>query len=68
LAVSHTDSDGETIQRLLPEAKVVKAFNIVGNPHMVHLEFEWYPPTMFIYGNNEQAKKIVTDNFLTPFG
>jgi len=34
LAVGHKDSGGEIIQRLLPETKVVKAFNIIGNIHM----------------------------------
>jgi 8-hydroxy-5-deazaflavin:NADPH oxidoreductase len=68
LAVGHTDSGGETIQRMLSESKVVKAFNIVGNPHMVHPNFPGGPPTMFICGNNEESKKIVTDKILTPFG
>lgn len=68
LAVGHTDSGGETIQRMLPESKVVKAFNIVGNPHMVHPNFPGGPPTMFICGNDEESKKIVTDKILTPFG
>ena len=39
LAISHTDSAGETVHRLLPDAKVIKTLNIVGNPHMVHPEF-----------------------------
>ena len=68
MAVGVTDSAGETNQRLLPGSKVVKAFNIVGNPHMVHPDFPGGPPTMFICGNDEQAKKMVTESILTPFG
>ena len=67
LAVGHTDSAGETVQRLLPEAKVVKAFNIVGNPHMYKPNFAEGRPTMFICGNDDSAKKMVTD-ILTAFG
>jgi predicted dinucleotide-binding enzyme len=48
--------------------KVVKAFNIVGNPHMIHPSFPGGPPTMFICGNDEQAKKTVIDDILTKFG
>jgi predicted dinucleotide-binding enzyme len=69
LAVGYSDSAGETVQRLIPEAKVVKAFNIVGNPHFVHPDFpNGGPPTMFICGNDEEAKKVVKDNILTKFG
>jgi predicted dinucleotide-binding enzyme len=69
LAVGYSDSAGETVQRLIPEAKVVKAFNIVGNPHFVHPDFpNGGPPSMFICGNDEEAKKVVKDNILTKFG
>jgi 8-hydroxy-5-deazaflavin:NADPH oxidoreductase len=69
LAVGYSDSAGETVQRLIPEAKVIIAFNIVGNPHFVHPDFpNGGPPTMFICGNDEEAKKVVKDNILTKFG
>ncbi|MGH9993367.1 MAG: NADPH-dependent F420 reductase [Nitrososphaera sp.] len=67
LAVGQTDSAGETVQRLLPQAKVVKAFNIVGNAHMVHPEFPGGPPTMFICGNDNEAKRNV-EMILDSFG
>lgn len=60
LAIGTTDSAGETIQRLLPGAQVVKCFNIVGNPHMVNPSFAERKPDMFICGNDEAAKKTVT--------
>ena len=55
LAIGHTDSAGETVQRLLPNAKVIKTLNIVGNPHMVHPDFPCGPPTMFIGGRLTNA-------------
>lgn len=60
LALGHTDSAGEQVQRWLPESRVVKAFNIVGNPYMVDPELPGGPPTMFIAGDDSDAKDTVT--------
>jgi 8-hydroxy-5-deazaflavin:NADPH oxidoreductase len=59
LTVGYTDSLGEQIQRAIPEARVVKAFNTVGNPHMFKPDFPGGPPDMFICGNDDAAKKQV---------
>src|SRR5215831_10116962 len=65
-----TPPDGsllEKLQQLLPDAKLVKAFNIVGAPLMYKPKLKGGPPTMFICGNDDAAKKTVTD-ILTKFG
>jgi 8-hydroxy-5-deazaflavin:NADPH oxidoreductase len=62
-----TDSGGEQVQRWAPDAKVVKAFNIVGHSLMVDPKLPGGPPTMFIGGNDEGAKRTVTE-ILTDFG
>lgn len=67
LALGTTDSGGEQVQRWLPDAHIVKAFNIVGVPHMVHPALPGGPPDMFIAGNEDAAKAIVTE-ILTAFG
>ncbi len=67
LALGHTDSGGEQVQRWLPGARVVKAFNTVGNAHMVKPSFPGGPPDMFIAGSDADAKKTVTE-ILTAFG
>jgi len=61
------DSLMERIQKILPDAKLVKAFNSVGNAFMYKPAFPGGTPTMFICGNDEAAKKTVTD-ILTSFG
>lgn len=60
LALGHTDSGGEQVQRWLPKARVVKVFNTVGKAHMVKPDFPGGPPDMFICGNCEEAKKVVS--------
>jgi 8-hydroxy-5-deazaflavin:NADPH oxidoreductase len=57
----------ERLQVLLPEAKLVKAFNSVGNAFMYKPKFPGGTPTMFIAGNDDEAKKTVT-SILTSFG
>lgn len=60
------DSLMERLQELAPKANFVKAFNSVGNSHMVNPQFE-SKPTMFICGNSDTAKKEVT-TLLDKFG
>jgi predicted dinucleotide-binding enzyme len=67
LALGQTDSGGEQVQRWAPQARVVKAFNIVGNAHMFKPQFPGGPPDMFICGNDGGAKTTVT-GILTAFG
>ena len=67
LALGTTDSAGEQVQRWLPDAHVVKAFNIVGNAHMVDPQFPGGPPDMFIAGDDAGAKETV-GGILKDFG
>jgi predicted dinucleotide-binding enzyme len=60
LAIGHTDSLGERVQRWAPKAKVVKAFNTVGNPLFYKPQLRGGPPDMFICGNDAEAKKTVS--------
>jgi predicted dinucleotide-binding enzyme len=56
----------ERLQKKAPQAKLVKAFNSVGNAFMVNPSFPM-TPTMFICGNDAGAKQQTTD-ILTQFG
>lgn len=67
LSISGEDSLGERVQRAMPDAKVVKAFNIIGNPYFVDPSFSGGQPTMLIAGDDADAKRTVTD-LLADFG
>jgi predicted dinucleotide-binding enzyme len=67
LAIKGDDSGGETLQRLIPEGKVVKAFNTVNNNFMVKPHFVGGPPDMFIAGEDDAAKATV-GGILKDFG
>ncbi len=56
----------EELQQLVPDAHFVKAFNSVGAHFMVNPEFE-SRPTMFICGNNPDAKADASE-ILDKFG
>jgi predicted dinucleotide-binding enzyme len=67
LSICGDDSLGERVQRALPDAKVVKAFNTIGNPYFVDPKFPDGRPTMMIAGDDEAAKRTVAD-VLADFG
>lgn len=60
LSLGFDDSLGERVQRAAPEARVVKAYNIIGNGSMVDPAFEGGPPTMLIAGDDDEAKATVS--------
>lgn len=61
------DSMMERLQKDFPDVHFVKAFNSVGSARMVNPHYKAGKPTMFICGNNEAAKKVVT-TLLDQFG
>ena len=67
LFVGTTDSLGERIQRLIPQAFVVKGLNTVLADVMINPSLTGGEPDMFIAGNSEEAKQTVT-TLLAGFG
>jgi 8-hydroxy-5-deazaflavin:NADPH oxidoreductase len=54
------ESQMERLQSGFPDARFVKAFNSVGNNLMVNPDFGGIKPSMFICGNDPEAKKLVS--------
>jgi predicted dinucleotide-binding enzyme len=67
LFVGTTDSLGERVQRMLPNANVVKCFNTVNNETMTNPRMKEGLPDMVICGNDEGAKRQVA-SLLKEFG
>lgn len=57
----------EQLQAEFADVRFVKAFNSVGNARMVNPVFDGGRPTMFICGNDAEAKHVVT-RILDQFG
>jgi predicted dinucleotide-binding enzyme len=58
----------ERLQKIAPDAQFVKAFNSIGSGLMINPDFrDNTKPTMFICGNNDDAKKKVYE-ILEKFG
>jgi hypothetical protein len=57
----------EQLQRQFPDTHLVKAFNSVGAAFMIDPQFDGGKPTMFICGNDAEAKKTV-NGILDEFG
>lgn len=67
LAVKDTDSLGEQLQRAFPDARVVKSLNTLTAELMVHPERLPEPTSVFVSGDDAEAKRLVTD-LLTELG
>jgi predicted dinucleotide-binding enzyme len=67
LSVVNDDSLGEQIQRSFPDTRVVKALNTVHVDVMIHPDRLPEDTTMFVAGNDAEAKATVAD-LLRSFG
>lgn len=61
LAVGYTTSAAEQLAAHLPGASVVKAFNTTGSENMADPLYDGEPITMFICGDDVEAKATVTE-------
>jgi predicted dinucleotide-binding enzyme len=59
LSVKDTDSLAETLQRAFPAARFVKGLNMLGGPLMLHPEALSEPTTLFVAGDDSDAKAMV---------
>jgi 8-hydroxy-5-deazaflavin:NADPH oxidoreductase len=55
------DSLMERLQKAYPKARFVKAFNSVGSAQWIDPVFAGGRPTMFICGNDAEAKEVVSE-------
>ena len=60
LFVKDDDSLAEMIQRAHPDARVVKSLNTMSNPLMIHPETLGEETTVFVSGDDPDAKAVVT--------
>ncbi len=65
--ICNTNSLGEEVQKLIPDAYVVKTLNIVNCEVMVNANKSNGDPTMFMSGNNQEAKSAAS-KILEDFG
>ncbi len=59
LLIGHTTSAAEQIATWAPGARVVKAFNTTGFPNMLDPKYGSQAATMFICGDDKDAKAII---------
>ncbi len=59
MSVAYPNSLGSNIQKLLPESKVVKAFNASPSIYMTNPKLQEGNPDLFIAGNHNDAKDTV---------
>ena len=67
LAVKDTDSLAEQLQRAFPQTRVVKSLNTLTAELMVHPDRLPEPTTVFVSGDDADAKRLVT-GLLTELG